>query len=91
MNIQLQQVLSWLEASQDEHEDVLDDLINHCHPGSCDWLLEHTKMKGWIRQTSDQSVLWLKGKPGSGLSWSQKTSGRATDTERQVKACYVQD
>ena len=63
---QFKDVLSWLEATKSEQEDELDRLMSHCHSGSCNWVFENPKIKTWIRQGRDQSILWLKGKPGSG-------------------------
>lgn len=64
---ELTNVHSWLDASNLDQEDKLDDLRSRCHESSCDWILENAKIKSWIRQGADHSVLWLKGKPGSGM------------------------
>ncbi|KAI9764880.1 MAG: hypothetical protein M1839_005696 [Geoglossum umbratile] len=34
--------------------------------GTCRWLLHHQRYKGWISQS--RSLLWIKGKPGTGKS-----------------------
>jgi NACHT domain len=63
---QLNNVRSWLNASQLDQEDELDELSNRCHDGTCDWAYNNSKIKSWIQQGPDHSILWLKGKPGSG-------------------------
>lgn len=63
---QLNNVRSWLNASQLDQEDELDELSNRCYDGTCDWAYDNPKVKSWIRQGPDHSILWLKGKPGSG-------------------------
>ena len=63
---QFQDVLTWLEVARSEQEDEFDSLHSLCHPGSCDWIFEHPRIKSWIRQTPEHAVLWLNGKPGSG-------------------------
>lgn len=57
---------SWLQASKCDQEDELDELLRRCHEGSCDWIHDNEKIKSWVRHGADHSILWLKGKPGSG-------------------------
>lgn len=56
----------WLEGSKLDQEDELDELRKRCHGNSCDWIYENEKVKSWLRNGHDHSILWLKGKPGSG-------------------------
>ena len=66
---QLQSVLNWLDIKDDEQENELEKLTRRCHPGSCNWIVKNAKLKSWMRFGLDQSILWLKGKPGSGMSF----------------------
>lgn len=66
--IERQNARTWLEASKLDQEHELYDLVSRCHQGSCDWIYDNPKIKHWLQQGSDHSVLWLKGKPGSGKS-----------------------
>ncbi|RMZ79078.1 hypothetical protein DV737_g3580, partial [Chaetothyriales sp. CBS 132003] len=40
--------------------------IDRAVKGTCHWLLQHKTYKDWA--TSNQGLLWIKGKPGSGKS-----------------------
>jgi hypothetical protein len=62
----LKAVFSWLEGTNLGQEDDLDTRLNNCHPGSCDWIFSHAKIKAWISQRPEHPTLWLNGKPGSG-------------------------
>lgn len=66
---------NWLKAAQFDQEDELDDLLKRCHEGSCDWIHDHPKIKSWIRQGHDYTVLWLKGMPGSGKMSCKTANG----------------
>ncbi|KLU91741.1 hypothetical protein MAPG_10690 [Magnaporthiopsis poae ATCC 64411] len=49
------------------------DRLNDIHSaldGTCRWLLEHNTYKRWA--ASDRSILWIRGKPGSGKSTLMK-------------------
>ncbi|KAF2129964.1 hypothetical protein P153DRAFT_356631 [Dothidotthia symphoricarpi CBS 119687] len=71
---QLVATLDWLGVDkipycgQSYQENTLDKLIRECCPGTTDWLIKNKAMKGWLQNRRGQSVLWLKGKPGSGKS-----------------------
>ncbi len=62
----LRAVLAWLESSNLNQEDDLDARVNNCHPGSCDWVFQHAKIKAWKSQQRHNQVVWLNGKPGAG-------------------------
>jgi hypothetical protein len=59
-------VAFWLNADELNQEDELDFISGQCHPQSCDWVYENSKIKSWMRRGAEHSVVWLKGKPGSG-------------------------
>ena len=63
-----EKVLNWFDVKEYIQEDDLDRLVDRCYGGTSDWLLEHAKTKAWIRPGGQHAVLWLNGKPGSGMS-----------------------
>ena len=42
---ELNNVLAWLDASKLDQEDELSGLLQRCHEGSCDWILDDQKIK----------------------------------------------
>jgi hypothetical protein len=74
---QLRHVLSWLgdgmtnqdtQDAQDEQDNRLDQLLGSCYPNTAEWVLTRPAVKSWLRTHGNKSILWLKGKPGSGKS-----------------------
>lgn len=66
-NKELKNVVVWLSANELDQQDELDTLYGQCHARSCDWIYENGKVKPWMRRAGDHNtVVWLKGKPGSG-------------------------
>lgn len=63
---ELNNALSWLKASKYDQGNELYKLLDRCHPGSCDWIHGNPKVKSWMRNGREHSILWLKGIPGSG-------------------------
>ena len=70
--IQWRNALAWIEASEHQ-EDVIERISEPCLLKSWDWVLDHPKIRLWMRPGSDQSVLWLKGIPGAGTLQAIKT------------------
>ncbi|KAF1952459.1 hypothetical protein CC80DRAFT_479208 [Byssothecium circinans] len=74
LTTQLTSTLAWLgldsmpHCGRNQQQNEFDKLIHDCCPGTTDWILNHPKMRTWMRNGQDQSTLWLKGKPGSGKS-----------------------
>ncbi|OCL07434.1 hypothetical protein AOQ84DRAFT_408982 [Glonium stellatum] len=69
--VQVQSVISWLgdsAAKQDQQDDLLDRLLSSCYPETSEWISGNSKVKMWLKNQPTQSLLWLKGKPGSGKS-----------------------
>ena len=65
-----QSVMAWLKYGGDSmQEDELDTQLSRCHPNTCDWLLENPKTSSWLRSNGAHKILWLKGKPGSGMTY----------------------
>ena len=69
---QLTASIAWLgmenvpHCGQSYQENTLNTLTNDCCPGTTDWIMKHQKMKAWLQDGRGPTVLWLKGKPGSG-------------------------
>jgi hypothetical protein len=70
--IQLAATLSWLNldntahCGQNNQDDILDKLTSDCCANTTEWLLQHQKMKAWLKKGRSAPILWLKGKPGCG-------------------------
>ncbi|KAF2108444.1 hypothetical protein BDV96DRAFT_636736 [Lophiotrema nucula] len=64
--------LSWLENGMDSHdhrdtqENILSEHLCHRHTGSHEWIVRKDKFRAWHNTKRGQTILWLKGKPGSG-------------------------
>lgn len=67
---EMKNVVFWLSANELDQQDSLDNLVDQCHPQSCDWIYENGKIKMWMRRSVDNGIVWLKGKPGSGAARS---------------------
>ncbi|KAF2233474.1 hypothetical protein EV356DRAFT_503548 [Viridothelium virens] len=67
---QFDAVMAWLDIGKwdQECENELCRLSSRCQRGSCDWIFQTPKMKAWTRQGPQQTLVWMKGKPGSGKS-----------------------
>ena len=66
---QVQSVISWLGSTatkQDQQDDLLDRLLCSCYPETSEWIVRNSKIKAWSKDQPTQTLLWLKGKPGSG-------------------------
>ncbi|RMZ75329.1 hypothetical protein DV737_g5351, partial [Chaetothyriales sp. CBS 132003] len=74
---ELNNVIFWLSADELDQEDELDFRSRQCHPQSCDWIYEHSKIKSWMQKGAEHSVLWLKGKPGTTVDLTDERSARA--------------
>jgi hypothetical protein len=77
---QLNSVLAWLRidsapyCSQEYQEDALDRLSDDCYAGTTEWILQNHKVRTWLKPGYAQPILWIKGKPGSGMSVNMSTS-----------------
>ena len=63
---QFQDALAWLAI--DDQEEELDQLLNRCQEGTCDWLFRQKEIVAWTGDGPQNPLLWLKGIPGSGKS-----------------------
>jgi hypothetical protein len=63
---ELREVTAWLALKDQDQEDDLDRIATKCQPGTCDWILNHSKARPWVNGEARKSVLWLTGIPGSG-------------------------
>ena len=67
---QLQQSIAWLnlEGYDLQQENLFYRRAEARRKNTCEWILNHPKFQLWLDRDSLQSYLWLKGKPGSGMS-----------------------
>lgn len=63
---QLEAVLAWLGARDTEQEDKLGWLLSHSYPGTSGWIVRCGKIRSWLQRGTNNQILWLHGKPGSG-------------------------
>lgn len=59
-------VLGWLQASDINQEVKLEWLRDRCTEGTSSWITQSSSFTNWL-QSGGASVLWLHGKPGSGI------------------------
>lgn len=66
---QLEAVLRWLEIgeSKSNQEIKLEWLRSHCCEGTAQWVTKSSKVRSWLQFGRGDPVLWLHGKPGSGI------------------------
>ncbi|KIX08531.1 uncharacterized protein Z518_03187 [Rhinocladiella mackenziei CBS 650.93] len=65
---QLRDTLAWLDLKgQDrEQEDLFENRSRARKAGTCEWILQNAKIRFWLDPEDGRSILWLRGKPGSG-------------------------
>jgi hypothetical protein len=84
-------LLNWLSSFP--YEERHEERYSKKHPGTGDWLVQHTKFQRWI-QSADSSVLWCHGGPGTGKSFlaanvlEHVTSQRALDEDVGIAFVY---
>jgi hypothetical protein len=66
----MRETIAWLalEDCESEQEDLLHRSSALRQEGTCKWILEHRTLKRWLDGDEGHSVVWIKGKPGSGNS-----------------------
>ncbi|KAI9855169.1 MAG: hypothetical protein M1813_000528 [Trichoglossum hirsutum] len=65
---ELREVLTWLAVDRQDWEDDLDRIAAKRQPGTCDWFINHSKVRSWVSGEATKPILWLTGIPGSGKS-----------------------
>jgi hypothetical protein len=72
---QFRAVMTWFDVKDYQQDDILNSLIDKSHPGTTAWLLSNPEVTVWLGNSSKNPILWLTGKPGSGLSrWGSSSS-----------------
>jgi hypothetical protein len=66
--LHIQAIMSWLKLEDSLQEDEMDQQLDCCHPATCNWIVHNAKINAWMKQDDHQKVVWLKGKPGSGIT-----------------------
>lgn len=61
------------------------DLNPERFPGTCNWILDHSKYKDWIAQRPTSRLLWVSGDPGCGKSVFAKALVDQYDSD---SVCY---
>ncbi|KAJ7906038.1 hypothetical protein B0H13DRAFT_2194496, partial [Mycena leptocephala] len=80
---QLSKILEWLKPFNMKAR--LETILQLRQPGTCQWVLDSTVLKGWEKSTSG-SLLWLQGIPGNG-----KTVISSVLMDHLVKQCSRDD
>lgn len=65
---QIREVTSWFNATGAQ-EDVLEKLWRPSNGRGSEWILQDPLLIRWLRQSRDNSVIWLNGKPGAGKTY----------------------
>ena len=60
------EALAWLAA--EDQEDELEKISDHCQNGTCDWFFKAPKVMSWVKESSESTLMWLRGIPGAGKS-----------------------
>ncbi|KAF4457141.1 NACHT domain-containing protein [Fusarium austroafricanum] len=60
-------VQNWLESSHTDQEWKFGVLRDKCHEGTLNWVISSPKLRDWLQRGHGKQVLWLYGKPGSGM------------------------
>lgn len=85
------QVVDWLKAAGDQGKlDVRNELETRAHlqhPGTCQWLFENDTFKDW-KNSSENSMLWYHGPPGSGKSVLCSTLLKHLQSQGSKTACF---
>jgi hypothetical protein len=72
---QFRAVMTWFDVKDYQQDDILNSLIDKSHPGTTAWLLSNPEVTAWLGNSSKNPILWLTGKPGSGVSrWGSSSS-----------------
>ena len=67
-NRMAQQVFAWLSAAEDRQEELLHQLADIRHPGTCNWILDDDQIFPWIENENGDPIIWMTGIPGAGKS-----------------------
>ena len=79
---QTREAVAWLNASDDQ-EDVLIKLLRSCDDNTSHWALSQDTIISWLDESRQSLILWLNGRPGSGMS------GRIYAPARFTKHCVL--
>ena len=66
----IQKVLAWLDVGTISSLNTLQKCNDVCLAGSYHWLISLKAVELWLDDGAQKKLLWLKGKPGAGKSWS---------------------
>ncbi|KAJ8067481.1 hypothetical protein OCU04_004825 [Sclerotinia nivalis] len=67
-NYQLKDSITWLAITNEEQQDIIEQLLRRRQSGTGEWLLQNPQIMSWISDSRMHPVIWLKGIPGGGKS-----------------------
>ncbi|CAK7222536.1 hypothetical protein SEUCBS140593_004932 [Sporothrix eucalyptigena] len=84
-------LLSWLKADDADQLAVFETLAAEGarFPGTCSWLLQHTRIKAWLRRSAEGPLMLFKGPPGAGKSVLAAQLVAFMRTASMPVACHV--
>jgi hypothetical protein len=66
----IRDTVAWLNIPTEHQDDELDRLLSKRLDGTCEWILRHEKIAAWKNDAPAEPVLWVKGIPGAGMSFT---------------------
>ncbi len=61
--------IAWLNILTEYQDDELDRLLSKRLDGTCEWIFRNEKFTAWKDDAHGESILWVKGIPGAGISF----------------------
>lgn len=67
---QYREIMSWLKVDESEQSSIFEAISaeGSRFPGTCGWIVQHPKIRNWLKRVSDCPFIWLQGNPGTGKS-----------------------
>ena len=66
-SLQLEQSKSWLSIKEQDQDIRFEGLHHRRHDGTCLWIMKQAQIVSWMRDGTENPILWLCGKPGAGM------------------------
>ncbi|KAL7964170.1 hypothetical protein HDV63DRAFT_398832 [Trichoderma sp. SZMC 28014] len=67
---QYQSIIAWMNIDETDQLAIFELIMaeGRNYPGTCAWILKHSKINSWLSKRPESPILWLQGTPGSGKS-----------------------
>lgn len=67
---QYQSIIAWMNIDETDQLAIFESTMaeGRNYPGTCAWILKHSKISSWLSKRPESPILWLQGTPGSGKS-----------------------